>query len=223
MVMGFGFSYGGGGGGDFLPIAKYDARAGRVFRVDKEDGVSTQVDITRNFTAVFDFENIEGGWIRFNAGSAPDFVLAPIGQPLPDQPSPDHRKGVRVLIKLSKECGGDVREVAGTASVFMNGLEAAYDQYLEGVAANPGKLPVMSLKDTVPVETNSKTNKSTNYRPVFEITGWVKRPADLVAKPRGAGGAVAEEKPKSPPSTGSTKVAPPKAAAKVAEDDDDFG
>lgn len=219
--MGFGFSYGGNGGGDFLPIAKYDARAGRFFRVDKEDGVSTQVDITRNFTAVFDFENIEGGWIRFNAGSAPDFVMSPIGSLLPEQPSFDHRKGVRVLIKLNKECGGDVREVAGTASVFMAGLEAAFDEYTAGVASNPGKLPILVLKDTVPVETSSKTNKSTNYRPVFEITGWVKRPSDLVAKPRGA--APAEEKSKAPPATGSTKVAPPKAAAKNFDDEDDFG
>ena len=54
--MALGFNLGsGGGGGDFLPIIKYDARAGRLFRVDREDGVSTSVDITRNFKAVFDF------------------------------------------------------------------------------------------------------------------------------------------------------------------------
>ena len=35
------------GSKDFLPIIKYDSRAGRVFRVDRADGVSTPVDITK--------------------------------------------------------------------------------------------------------------------------------------------------------------------------------
>jgi len=67
------------GGGDFLPIVKYDARAGRMFRVDKVDGISTPVDITKKFKAVFDFENVEVGYINFATGSAPDFVMVPLG------------------------------------------------------------------------------------------------------------------------------------------------
>ena len=46
----FGFSTEPSGGGDFTPIIKYDARAGRVFRVDREqttDGfASNPVDVT---------------------------------------------------------------------------------------------------------------------------------------------------------------------------------
>ena len=65
----FGFSTEMSGGGDFTPIVKYDSRAGRIFRVDRvqtNDGfVSDPVDITQGFKAVFDFENIEVGWIDF--------------------------------------------------------------------------------------------------------------------------------------------------------------
>ena len=103
------------GGGDFLPIIKYDARAGRMFRVDKVDGVSTPVDITKKFKAVFDFENVEVGYINFATGSAPDFVMVPLGDALPEQPSPNHKQGMRMTVKLGEACGGDCREIAGTS------------------------------------------------------------------------------------------------------------
>src|SRR4051812_47950315 len=53
-------------GGDFLPIIKYDARAGRIFRVDRGIDGPNPTDITDSFTAVFDFANIETGWMNFS-------------------------------------------------------------------------------------------------------------------------------------------------------------
>ena len=51
------------GGGDFLPICKYDTRAGRMIRVDRTQGANgwdtDEVDITDKFTAVMDFANCE--------------------------------------------------------------------------------------------------------------------------------------------------------------------
>ena len=83
----FGFSTEPSQGGDFTPIIKYDARAGRIFRVDRVQTTngfeSEQVDITQIFKAVVDFENIQCGWIDFPANSAPSFVLNPMGTPLP--------------------------------------------------------------------------------------------------------------------------------------------
>ena len=222
--MALGFSYGGtGGGADFLPIVKFDARAGRFFRVDREDGVSTPHDITRNFKAVFDFENLEVGWISFNAGSAPDFQMVPFGSAFSDRPSDAHKRGIRMAVKLSGECGGDCRELAGTSAAMMKGIDLLHDDYIAGASANAGKLPVVVLEDTVPIESGSGTKKSTNYQPVFKIAGWVKRPsglndsapqADKFIQPSMAA-------PKSPPSTGSTRAAPPKAAPPA--DDEDFG
>jgi len=222
--MAFGISYG-GGGGDFLPVVKYDARAGRMFRVDKGADGSESIDITKAFKAVFDFENVEVGWIRFGAGVAPDFQLVPLGTQLPAKPSEEHRQGVRMVVRLSKECGGDVREIAGTSAAFLGGLEKLHDEYLKGLAANPGKLPAVVLADTRAVESGSGAKKSTNYAPVFEIKGWVARPADLVASPRGASAQAAATlaappaQKATPPATGSNKVSAPAATASAGEDD----
>lgn len=218
--MALGLNIGSGtGGGDFLPIVKYDARAGRIFRVDREDGVSIQHDITRNFKAVFDFENVEVGWISFAAGSAPDFQMVTLGSPLPVKPSNDHKQGVRMVVKLSAECGGDCREIAGTSGAFMRGIDDLHTTYEAGKVANAGKLPVVALHDTVPVESGSGLKKSTNYHPKFEIVGWVKRPADLEAKGRGASPEPAQRT--SPAATGSTRAAPP--TAKAVAEEEDFG
>lgn len=222
--MALGISFGGSASGTFMPIVKYDARAGRVFRVDREDGISTPVDITRNFKAVFDFENIEVGWINFSTGSAPDFQMVPHGSPLPEKPSDGHRQGVRLLIKLGVESGGDFREIAGTAAAFLGGIDALHDEYLSGVQDNPGKLPVVVLEDTVAIESGSGAKKSTNYQPKFSIAAWVPRPKGLGPNPRGGASAPAQPAAKSaPPATGSTRAAPPAAKAPAPADDEDFG
>ena len=223
--MALGFSYGSPvGGADFLPIVKFDARAGRIFRVDREDGVSNQIDITRNFKAVFDFENLEVGWISFNAGSAPDFQMVPFGASMGDKPSENHKRGIRMAVKLGEACGGDCRELAGTSGAMMKGINLLHDDYLAGLSANAGKLPVVVLDDTVPIESGSGAKRSTNYQPVFKIAAWVKRPGGLNDAPARTAAKPAEPNwatPKAPPSTGSTRAAPPKAAAP--NDEEDFG
>lgn len=209
---------GAGGGGDFLPIVKYDARAGRISRVDRENGESIPTDITNNFKAVFDFENVEVGFIKFAAGMAPDFRLSRFydRKPVPD-PKGDYKPGVRFVIKLAKECGGDIREIASNAGAFLDAAKKLHVEYEAGVKENAGKLPVIAL-DGVNAKTSGEgQKKSTNYVPVFKIVSWVKRPDDLVYVARGSSVASSSEESSSPPSTGSTKVAAP------AGGDDDFG
>lgn len=230
--MAFGFTY--NSGEDFLPIIKYDARAGRIARVDRVDGSSTSVDITRSFKAVFDFENLETGWVDFQAGSAPSFSMARVGSPMPPKPSETHRQGIRILVKLGKDCGGDIRELSSSAVAFLRGTEKLHDDYLAGAAANPGKLPVVALVDTVAETTGKGDRKSTNYVPVWQIQAWVNRPEGLVYKPRGAAPA-AHAAPATqpaqqgsfgytPPTTGSTHAAPPTAPApQPVAAEEDFG
>ena len=209
---------GSGGGGDFLPIVKYDARAGRISRVDRENGESIPTDITNNFKAVFDFENVEVGFIKFAAGMAPDFRMSRFydRKPVPD-PKGDYKPGVRFVIKLAKECGGDIREIASNAGAFLDAAKKLHVEYEAGVKENAGKLPVIAL-DGVNAKTSGEgQKKSTNYVPVFKIVSWVKRPDDLVYVARGSSVASSQEETSSPPSTGSTKVAAP------AGGDDDFG
>lgn len=222
--MAFGFNYE-SNAGDIVPVLKFDARAGRFFRVDRADGVNNPVDITQNFKAVMDFENIEVGYINFPAGAAPEFRMVPIGSAMPENPGGKFRQGIRMMLKLGKDCGGDIREIATTAKAVLGAFDACHTEYLAGAKENPGKLPVVSLETTVPIVTQGRDErgnpvKTTNYAPVFKIVSWVNRPDDLVFVPKGGGNAPAPAAPApvaTPPSTGSTPVTAPAAA------DDDFG
>ena len=205
--MGLNLNLGFGDTGPIMPHIKYDARAGRIFRVDREDGVSDQVDITHEFKAIFDLENVEVGYIKFEAGQAPDFNMVPLGSPMPAKASPDHKQGVRFLVKLSAAHGGDVRELSSTAMSFLGKISELHDKYEEGVADNPGKLPVVVMTGLETI----KTQKSTNYAPIFKIAGWASRPADFPSKSASVPVKAA------PPSTGSTKVSAPVAV------EEDFG
>lgn len=200
------------GGGDFTPVVKFDARAGRMFRVDREqDGGgnwnTNNVEITNGFTAVMDLENIEVGWLLFAAGVAPQLTLVKLGQPLPQRPSDQHKQGFRMMMKLGKSSGGDVREIAATSKAVLGAVDDLHTAYEAQKGANPGKLPVVALTGSKAIVSTGKGQSSTNYAPIFEIQKWVDRPAEL----GGASGATQDEA--SPP---------PPPAAPVASDDDEF-
>lgn len=225
MALGFTYS---SGGGDFTAIVKYNGKAGRVLRVDRvqENGTyaSDEVDVTQNFKAIFDFENIEVGWINFPPGGAPDFCMAALGDPYPQRPSNNHAQGVRFMMKLAKDTAGDgaaIREVAGTSAVFRMGIDELHDAYSAQKAANAGKLPIVTLRSTLPVTSGSGAKKSTNYQPVFEIVGWAARPDDLVFVPKARTKQTAAAGTAAAPATGSTPVGAP--AQKQAEAASDFG
>jgi hypothetical protein len=214
-----GFFDGVGEGGTFLPIIKYDSRSGRISRRDRENGENNDVDITKNFKAIFDFENVEIGWINFNTGGAPDFRVARYADGVSvDKPAGEgFKRGVRFVVKLSKDCGGDTREFASSAGAFLDGAKGLMDAYEAGVKSNAGKLPVVELKDTVAKTSTGGSMKTTNYVPVWEIVSWVKRPEGFDYVPRSQA-SEASAKNAEPASTGSTKVAPPAAGG-----EDDFG
>jgi len=235
----FGFSTQSSAGGDFLPIVKYDARAGLWFRIDRVDTgqgfVSEPVDITRGFKAIFDLENMQTGWISFPSGSAPlsSFVMMKDLRAqqvrLPAQPGESFNNGLRFMIKLAKDIGGDkpVREVMSTAGSFMNGIEALYLDYEEAAPANVGKLPVVTMDGITLIKSGSGNRTSSNYRPNLKIIGWAPR-GDLEWKPRANIDAPASQTvatngatPAGRPATGATRAAPP--AQPAAFDASDFG
>lgn len=233
MGLGLNYSSGSGGSGDIVPFVKYDARAGRFFRNDRTEvnGAysNNAVDITNGFKAVVDFENIEVGYLKFAAASAPEYLLVKLGDPMPQKPAdPKWKQGARIMMKLHAACGGDIRETTSNAAAFLKGVDELHTAYEAGKAANPGKLPIVSLKTTIPVTSGSGDKKSTNYQPVFEISGWAPRPADLVFVAKNSTQQIASPSTapvSSPPSTGSTQVAPPPPAAQVQQPEmaDDFG
>ena len=175
-------------GADRTPIIKYDARAGRLFRVDRtqSDGSweANTVEITPVFQAIFDMENIELGWLYFPTNGAPEIEVAPYGQPIPPRPSKNHRPGYRVHLLLGKQSGGDVREMAANAQISVKGMDTLHDLYLAGLKTNPGLLPVVKLGRTEAVvspgkDASGKAISSTNYRPIWEIVKWTARPPEL--------------------------------------------
>ena len=210
----FGFSTDSSAGGDFLPIIKYDARAGRMFRIDRVNtGAgfdSTPVDITLQFRALADFENLETGWIDFQAGSAPSFVMVRLDDldakrvMFPVKPGPTHKSGVRFMVKLMKDIAGDsqVREIAGTARTFLTGVEQVYTQYKAERLQHAGQLPVLAMDGMpIPIKTGVGERSSTNYQPKFKIIGWASR-GDLKPMPRGASVAPSANGHDAPPNTG---------------------
>ena len=234
------------GGGDFLPIVKFDARAGLFFRVDRVDtgsgfenhptDITTDEHGTFMFRAVFDLENLETGWIDFTPGSPPSFILVRMADldsgvvAFPDKPAQGkHKPGIRFMIKLSKDIADSrpIREMASTAKAFVNGISDLYKAYEAGRQAHPGELPVVELGGkAIPVKTGSGDKASTNYQPRLKIVRWAPR-GDLKPVPRGTatanGHAVAANG--AAPSTGSTQRAAPQGRKPVPQEDDlsDFG
>lgn len=175
------------GGGNFVPTVKINSKQGRVYRVDRSQGAdgwqTDEVEITNSFQFVPDLENIQVGWMFFKAGQAPDLRMAKLGEPMPDRPpgadadgKPNFKQGVRLLVKLGKECGGDLREIAATAKSILGPIDKLHDEYLANAKANPGKAPVVKLVGMKKIDTKTQHGTNTNFEPQFEIVRWIDRP-----------------------------------------------
>ena len=202
-------------GGPRSQIVKFDARAGRWFRVDGKDAV---VDITNGFTAIFDLAQIDIGWAMFVAGQAPDVSFARVPAAMPTKPSEGHKRAVRFNMKLAKSVGGDVREITAQAAIVMQAIDQLHDAYTAAPESKEGKLPVVACPSTEAVTNSTGAGKSTNYKPVLQIVSWVARPAELPLTDAPTPRPVAS--PVAPPATGSRTVPPPAAAAPVSASGD---
>ena len=92
------------------------------------------------------------------------------------------------------------------------GLEALYKLAAQGLSANAGKLPVVEYKGSRP----EKVGKGSTRVPIFEITGWVARPAAL-AEGAGAEPEVQFQAPVSKPAP--TPVAKPAPSPAMSDDE----
>lgn len=212
--MGLGLTTGGGSGGDIQPYINYDAKAGRMFRVDRSQGsdgtwATDKVEITNTVQMVMDLANIRVGWINYTT-QGPVRKLVTLGKeaipPRPDDKNADgkpaFKQGFEVNLLLDKASGGGVPRVFGSAAgCVIEAMDALHDAYSGAAEAKAGKLPVVKIAGVQPV----KSGQSTNYKPTFAIVAWLDRPAAMAE--------TASAAPATPPSTGSTVVAPPIAAA----------
>jgi hypothetical protein len=167
----------GSSGGDFLPRVEYDARSGILTKVDRfQTGAgwdSEKTDITSPPPAfAIDFGSIEVGWIKFSVG-APDFRVTPYGQPVPPQPSADHKQGFRVRI-YGKALGG-IREFSSTAKCVIGVINKLHDLYEAAPEARAGQIPVVRYSGKTPVVTSGPSGKSTNWAPTLDVIAWTNR------------------------------------------------
>jgi hypothetical protein len=188
--MALGFNLETRSGGDILPIVKWDAKAGDIIKQDRyqaADGTwqKDEQELGLPLQVAMDLGNIEIGWLSFAAG-APDFQMVKAGEPLPAQPSPDHKQAFRVRI-ASNDLG--LREFSHSAKTVLRAMDTLYNQYEAEAPANPGKAPVVTISGTDRVKVNSPNGELTFKAPVWSITSWIDRPAMM------DGGATAPSQP----------------------------
>ena len=127
--------------------------------------------------SVFDYENLETGWMLIATGIfefLPDNGLGQKGA----QPSGEHKRGFRATF-YNKTMG--VAEFSANGAGANMGLEALWKQVQAQQSANAGKLPVVEYKGSRP----EKVGKGTTRVPLFEVVSWVARPAAMSADNNG--------------------------------------
>jgi hypothetical protein len=187
-------------GSDFMPVFKYDAKAGSFYKQDRvltADGWGNEQtdvgNILRAGEIIFDLDSVEVGWFKFPKGAAPETVLFPLGQDIGDPPNKDFKQGFKMIVKLD---GDEPREFMSTATATWYALDALHTAY--GKIAKPGYVAKVKLTDII----ETQTSNGPNFTPVFELERLVPRPADLPAPVKGD-----PRKPAKPTRTGGGKVA----------------
>lgn len=165
---------------DFLPLAIYDARAGRFFKVERTQTSagwsSERVEIATPSFAL-DIGSLEVGYVNFVQGAGPDFKMVPIGSPLPQQPSKEHKQAFRA--KIAGKMLDGLREFSHSAKCVINAMDDLHGRYLASPEAVAGKIPVIKLSGTTAIITTGPQGKTTNYAPIFEIVSFVERDPEL--------------------------------------------
>lgn len=196
-----------GSSAERLPILSYNAKAGRMFTMDRvqDSGgawstIKTDVTMAQPAFAI-DFGSLEVGWIHFPEGAGPSFIMVPHGKILPARPpSPgtdakgkvlQYKQGFRV--KVIGQAIGGVRELAGNSASSIEGLNNLHTDYEASSEAASGMIPLVKMINVIPI----RSGQGENFMPVYAIQQWVARPDVLGARTV------------SPPSGGARTSAPP--------------
>lgn len=190
--------------GDFLPIVKYDARAGKFFKMEKRvDGGSDAIELPPGTKFALDIGTLEAGFVAFTAqGPVRHMVPYSDGVALPAQPQDKDADGKLLFrpgfwVKIAGNALDGAREWCSNAAVLLNALDDLYQQIVHAPEAAAGQIPIICIASTVAVKSGTGTRSSTNYAPVFRIEGYANRP-DILG-------------PRTTPIPG-TRPAPPQAA-----------
>ena len=169
--------------GDFLPIVKYDARAGKFFKMDKRpDGGSDALELPLGTAFALDLGSFEAGYVAFTAQGPVRHMVPYHGETtiLPPQPQDKDQDGKPVYragfyAKIAGNALDGVREWCSNAAVLLTAMDELWNKCAAAPQSAQNQIPLIAIVGTVPVTTGGK-QKSTNYSPVFEVRGWVPRP-----------------------------------------------
>ena len=121
---------------------------------------------------VFDYENLQTGWMLIAVGIfefIPDATLGQKGA----QPSADHKRGFKATF-YNKTMG--VAEFSANGAGANMGIDALWKQIqAQSPVDHAGKLPVVEYTGSRP----EKVGKGSTRVPEFNVTNWVARPAAL--------------------------------------------
>ena len=160
---------------------------------------------------VFDYENLQTGWMLIAVGVYEFNADESLGRKAA-QPSPEHKRGFKATF-YNKTMG--IAEFSANGAGANMGLEALYKQVQAQAGANVGKLPVVEYTGSRP----EKVGKGSTRVPEFNVTGWVARPAALQE------GAAQEPEMSAPAPSAKpapSKPAPSKPAPTTSVDDDEM-
>lgn len=167
--------------GNFLPVLKFDAKAGDFIAVNREpqsDGTweKSEVEIETPFKAVVDFHNMQKGWISFKPGAV-DFTMVHVEDKLPAQPTADHKQGVRFRLFLKAH---GLREFSHTSKNVLRAINALHDEFISGASKNAGKLPVVEVSGTETVKMQTKDQGELRFKvPKWRVSAWIDPPTEM--------------------------------------------
>ena len=206
--------------GDFRDIVKYDARAGRMFRVDKDtNGDKSQSEIPPGTQFALDLFTFEAGFVSFGP-QGPVRHMVPYGGPgtqLPPAPAEKDDTG-KLMFRpgfwclIAGNAIGGVREWCSNAAVLLNAMDDLWSKVSAAPEAAAGKVPLVAISGTTPVTSGRGTTKSTNYGPIFSVTGWVPRPEQFGPATVTLGSRAPASAAPPPPVRQAAPVAPPPAS-----------
>ena len=166
----------GSGNGTFRPVLKFNAKSGR-WSYRNIDG-DQEINPT---SVIVDLANISPCWASFREGQAPNRIYDPSSGTRAPKPSDEHKRGFTLIVAVPKDAVGEdnVCEMSSTSMLLANSIKEVWAQFREGVDANPGKVPVVTIKGV----TADKGKFGTNYRPDLTVSSWVERPAGMPDEP----------------------------------------
>jgi len=120
---------------------------------------------------VFDYENLQTGWMLIAIGVFEFIADESLGRKSA-QPSPEHKRGFKATF-YNKTMG--IAEFSANGAGANMGIESLFNRVQAQAGANAGKLPVVEYTGSRP----EKVGKGSTRVPEFNVTGWVARPAAM--------------------------------------------